>query len=404
MLQSRRLRAGPGHAGREPHAHRRPALRLHEAPRRSGVQPGRRSSTSTATPTRCRARASSTRASASTGTYSGDRSLQLRAGLGFFSGRTPGVWVSNAYGNTGMEYVRFTCYAATVPAFNPDPNAQPSSCAGSTSLAPNEINTLDPKFKMPQVWRANLASTRAAADFVGTLEGLYTGTVHDILYRDLSIEPDRARRWRAGRRTTRATARRSCPSIGNVYDLTNTDRGYSYSLTAGLQRRFMDNYSIDASYTYSEAKDVAYGGSSQASSNFRYRPSFDPNNPNADHLRLLGASPHPGDGELPGGDAAARADEPLAHLRRRERPPLLLPLQRRRQRRPAVLERPGLRAGDGRRHPLHRDGGGAGDVVGEPEQLHRVRALPAREPRAACCRATPAASRGRTAWTCASAR
>jgi hypothetical protein len=34
----------------------------------------------------------------------GDQATQLRGGVGLFSGRTPYVWVSNAYGNTGLDY------------------------------------------------------------------------------------------------------------------------------------------------------------------------------------------------------------------------------------------------------------------------------------------------------------
>ncbi len=212
----------------------------------------------------------------------GDRTAQLRGGIGLFSGRTPGVWVSNAYGNTGVDYVRFTCSATgTVPAFNPDRTQQPSSCLGSTSLIPNEVNTIDPDFQVPQVWRANAAvDHRLPLDFTGTLEFLYTGTVQDIRYSDLSIAPVAGQTVEGGRpRYARRFSSSQLPTIGNVYELSNTDEGYSYSITGGLQRRFFKNFSLDAFYTYSRAEDVAYSGSSQASSNFRFRPAIDPNDP-----------------------------------------------------------------------------------------------------------------------------
>ena len=211
----------------------------------------------------------------------GDRTTQVRGGVGLFSGRTPGVWVSNVYGNTGVDYVRFTCSGASVPSFNPDPTQQPTSCLGSTSLAPNEINTIDPDFQVPQVWRANAAvDRRLPLDFTGTVEFLYTGVINDILYRDLSITPVAGATAEGGRPLyQRRFSTQELPSIGNVFDLSNAEEGYSYSITAGLQRRFLDRFSLDGSYTYAEAKDVAYSGSSQASSNFRFRPSIDPNNP-----------------------------------------------------------------------------------------------------------------------------
>src|SRR2546422_3632752 len=66
----------------------------------------------------------------------------LRGGIGIFSGRPPYVWVSNAYGNTGLEQATLVCdnngFAGTnangtstldsVPAFTADPDAQPIAC------------------------------------------------------------------------------------------------------------------------------------------------------------------------------------------------------------------------------------------------------------------------------------
>src|SRR5207245_5224649 len=69
----------------------------------------------------------------------------LRGGVGIFSGRPPYVWVSNAYGNTGLEQRTVLCNGAasggsqletdTVPTFTVDPNAQPRKCGagGPTS-------------------------------------------------------------------------------------------------------------------------------------------------------------------------------------------------------------------------------------------------------------------------------
>ncbi|MDP9348680.1 MAG: TonB-dependent receptor, partial [Gemmatimonadota bacterium] len=114
----------------------------------------------------------------------GDRATQLRGGVGLFSGRTPYVWISNAFGNTGLDYVRFTCTGTAVPRFVADPANQPRSCAGAgTALAPNEINLADPNFEFPQVFRGTLAvDRRLPFGFIGTLEGLYSESRNDVLY------------------------------------------------------------------------------------------------------------------------------------------------------------------------------------------------------------------------------
>jgi len=214
----------------------------------------------------------------------GDRSTQLRGGLGLFSGRTPFVWISNAYGNTGIDYVRFTCRNAEVPTFTADPFNQPQACAGGgAAFAPNEINTVDPDYKFPQVFRASAAVDRETGFLgtVGTLEGLYTNTLQGIKYQNLLIERDPGAPAREGReqyRVNRITAGPDDIPVGEVIDISNTGEGYAYSLTAQLQRPVQEGWGFSAAYTYSDAFDVNRGGSSQAISNWRFNPTAgDPN-------------------------------------------------------------------------------------------------------------------------------
>jgi hypothetical protein len=218
----------------------------------------------------------------------GDRSTQLRGGLGLFSGRTPFVWISNAYGNTGIDYVRFTCSGAAVPnsRFTVNPNQQPDSCGDGTGtqlFAPNEINTVDPDYRFPQVFRTSVALDRelGVAGFVGTLEGLYTRTLKDIKYQNLLVSENTSLEPREGRAQYTRTFLQAGPGevpVGEVIDISNTNEGYAYSLTAQLQRPVQDGWGVNAAYTLSDAFDVNRGGSSQAVSNWRFNPNAgDPN-------------------------------------------------------------------------------------------------------------------------------
>ncbi len=222
----------------------------------------------------------------------GDGSTQLRGGVGLFSGRTPYVWISNAYGNTGLDYTSFACTsAAQSPNFVADPFNQPHGCRTSgggislPSLAPNNINTVDPDFKMPQVLRYSLALDRELPlGLIGTLEGLYTKSINDVTYRDLTIVGFRTTAAGAdsvveGRRVIR---RITAPGFGNVYDVTNTDKNYSYSLTAQLQRPFSNGWSGSLAYTFGHAYDLNATRSSTARSQFRFNQV--PENPNAPPL------------------------------------------------------------------------------------------------------------------------
>ena len=214
----------------------------------------------------------------------GDQTTQLRGGVGLFSGRTPYVWVSNAYGNTGLDYTRFTCASSSqrAPAFVADPANQPRSCVNAqgqplpVSALANEINVIDPEFKLPQVLRYSVAvDQRLPLGLYGTLEALYTDSRSDPVYRDLTVIPANA--TVEGRP---AYTRVQAAGFGNVYDVYNTGENYSYSLTAQLQRPFINGWEASLAYTYSKSEDVNGLTSSQASSNYRFNPiDADPNDP-----------------------------------------------------------------------------------------------------------------------------
>ena len=77
--------------------------------------------------------------------------------MGWFSGRMPYVWLSNAYRNTGLEQAQLACTGAAVPAFTLDPSAQPTTCstgAGPVPPAAPVVAFFDPEFRMPQSFKA----------------------------------------------------------------------------------------------------------------------------------------------------------------------------------------------------------------------------------------------------------
>src|SRR6185436_3491091 len=73
----------------------------------------------------------------------GDSKQQLRGGLGVFSGRPPYVWMSNQFGNTGVDFTRIGAAfnAANRIPFVADPNNQPRTVTGATAgTFTNEID------------------------------------------------------------------------------------------------------------------------------------------------------------------------------------------------------------------------------------------------------------------------
>jgi hypothetical protein len=210
----------------------------------------------------------------------GDRSTQLRGGLGLFSGRTPFVWISNAYGNTGIDYVRFTCSGAAVPnsRFTVNPNNQPEACAGTgTQPSPPTRSTRwtrttgSPRSSGPRWrWTGSWASWAS----VGTLEGLYTQDPagHQV------PEPAGSARTRAraagGRAQYTRTFLQAGPGevpVGEVIDISNTG-GVRLQPHGPAAAPGPGGVGGERFVHLSDAFDVNRGGSSQAVSNWRFNP------------------------------------------------------------------------------------------------------------------------------------
>lgn len=214
----------------------------------------------------------------------GTRSLQLRGGAGLFTGRAPFVWFSNQYGNTGLDYksIVLSGTAANNAGFQPDVTKQSTvGTAGSTY----PINLMSPDFKIPQVFRTNLAlDMKLPAGIVGTLEGIYSKTVNNILYKDLNIKPSVAKinPSLTGGADTRPFygSKVNTTYAPGAYLLDNTRKGDSYSLTAQLSKSFSGGLFASTAYTYGKSKDINSGASSVAQSNWEFVQIVnDPNNP-----------------------------------------------------------------------------------------------------------------------------
>jgi hypothetical protein len=209
----------------------------------------------------------------------GDGAQQLRGGVGVFSGRPPYVWISNQFGNTGVDFTRIGAAfnAANRIPFVADPNNQPRTVTGAAAgTFTNEIDVIDPDFRYPQVLRSNLGYDRRLGlwGMVATVEGLYGKTLQDIDYKNLNFIPSSATRASDGR----TVMTRKVTTLSDVILLGNTTEGNSWTVSGKLERPFRNRLAFAASYLYGRAKSVNDGGSDQAASNFANN--YVPNNPN----------------------------------------------------------------------------------------------------------------------------
>ena len=209
----------------------------------------------------------------------GDGNEQVRGGVGLFTGRTPYVWLSNQYGNTGNEFTRIsiTNNAANRIPFMQDPKSQPTTITGARVLG-NEIDVIDPDYQFPSLWRGNLGYDRNLGFLVGSAEFLFSKTVDDIKYQNVNLVQTGTRF--DGRPAYDAnTGGRVSSAISNAILLTNTDLGRQWNMSFKLERPFRNGWFASGSYAYGRTRSALDAKNSQAASNWgNARTPGDPNN------------------------------------------------------------------------------------------------------------------------------
>ena len=231
----------------------------------------------------------------------GNKSLKIRGGTGLFSGRIPLVFFTNMPTNSGMvqskvainakskvngELVDMTQFAGGVltrEALQEKLISMgfPANVTPEDGTVPSSIAAVDPNFKMPQVWKTSLAidySFPTSFPFSVTVEAIYNKMVNDVIMSDWSIRPVEGFATFNG-----ADNRPIYPSNfrngTKAFVLSNTNRGYGYTLTAELNIQPIPELSFFAAYTHTAKKEITGMPGSDAESAFTYVPTTKgPNN------------------------------------------------------------------------------------------------------------------------------
>ena len=192
--------------------------------------------------------------------------MTLRGGAGLFTGRIPFVWITNCYSNTGMTQTGYTLYGSDIPAFGTSPSG-----TNGTSANP-VIYVADRNFRMPQTFKANLAFESTIKGWKFTLEGIYAKTLNDISIRNIVAADNGAKLYAVNNalatesNTTTFYDSSAKKSFSSIYLLENEKRGYSYNLSAMVEKNFLFGMQFSASYTFSQSFTVNDGVSSSAPS------------------------------------------------------------------------------------------------------------------------------------------
>ena len=191
---------------------------------------------------------------------SANSSTLLRGGVGIFSGRIPFVWISNCFSNSGMtkrDYTRDD--KGEIPAFWEDP-------AGTEGVSSNPlINVVAKDFRYPQVARATLALEQEYKGWRFILEGIFSKSINDLLITNLTAQNKGGKLYAVNSELANAnnTTTLYDSSLRNqnssIYLLSNTSKGYSYSVSASVAKSFRFGLDLYAAYTFAHSYSVMDG-------------------------------------------------------------------------------------------------------------------------------------------------
>lgn len=239
----------------------------------------------------------------------GNKSFKIRGGTGLFSGRLPLVFFTNMPSNSGMvqfqaqlgpkgDKVDMNQFAGGILT-RKDLLAKlhemgyPSTITPEDGELPSAISSVDPKFKMPQVWKTSLAidySFPTSFPFSISAEGIYNKTVYGVCLSDWNVKPVNG--------FTRFNGVDNRPiyqdfkyAKKSAYVLENTHKGYGYSANVTLNMEPMRGLNIMASYIHTASKELTGMPGSNAASVLNYMGTVNgPNDPGLHNSQYV--TPH----------------------------------------------------------------------------------------------------------------
>ena len=205
----------------------------------------------------------------------GNRTTQVRGGLGVFTSRLPLVWPGGTYNNNGVTG-GFTFDATFFgpgagQAFVPDVNNQFKSVQPGTGGLGGNIDLIAADFKLPQVMKYNIAVDQKLPwwGLVASADFLYTDVITDVYYENLNIPAPVGSYVGADNRPFYDRGDEVDDTYGRIILASNTGGGNATTATFTLSKPFENGFAGSVSYSYSESNKIFDGTSSQNSSQWR---------------------------------------------------------------------------------------------------------------------------------------
>ena len=265
----------------------------------------------------------------------GDKSLKLRGGTGLFSGRLPLVFFTNMPTNGGLVQYQAqlsgtkkvwdgkkgaptTGFENYTGAYTENDKGDrfidmdqfkgglvtgsdgkasiqalldklasigyPTTVSPEDGTVPSSISAVDPKFRMPQVWKTSLAvdySFPTSFPMSVTAEGIFNKTINAVSISDWSMK-DVSGFARFNGIDNRPIYPSGFRNGTKAFVLENTDKGYGWSANLTFNVSPVKGLDIMAAYTHTVNKEITGMPGSAAESAFTYVPT----NEGPNYIRL----------------------------------------------------------------------------------------------------------------------
>jgi len=226
--------------------------------------------------------------------------LEVRGGVGLFSGGNPNVWISNAYSNDGVTNISTregdisgwdsgTTSILDIPLSGQgrpifDPPQELVDLVANTSAETGDGNTVatDPDFDIPSEWKYTLGLTYIAPmDYIISADIILTDKQDSAIYRDPNLTLVGAGTTLGGRPDYALVDPRR--RVGSDFVLGNVEQGDGKSSIFSLSVAKSWDIGIDATlgYSYVQSEDANPMTSSVAFSNYSNFATSAANNPGA---------------------------------------------------------------------------------------------------------------------------
>jgi hypothetical protein len=197
----------------------------------------------------------------------GEKKTQIRGGTGIFTGRPPYVFLSNQIGNNGVltGFIDVSGTAAANYGFTANPNQY---FVPSTPTLPStfDLALTDPNYKMPQVWKNNLAVDQKLPwlGLVASVEVLYNKTLNAVHYYNANLDKPVGTLLGVDNRPLYAATDagvRVNDNVSMAAVLTNRNGAYNRSITYKLEKPISKGIWGYVAYTNAQAEDFMSAGS-----------------------------------------------------------------------------------------------------------------------------------------------